>query len=180
MDKAAVFIDGGYLARVLKDEHGEVAVDFASLSEKLCQGCDRLRTYYYTCMPYQSSPPTAEERERYASMDRFIYSLRRIPRFEVRLGKLSYIKGDFVQKRVDVLLSVDLVRMSWGRQIQRAVLLSGDSDLVPAVQAAKEAGILTQVYYSRRSVHDELLQACDDRFEITRELIDSIKLKKNR
>jgi len=177
MDKAAVFIDGGYLARVLKDEYREVAIDFLALSEKLCQGCDRLRTYYYTCMPYQSSPPTTEEKARYAAMDRFVYSLKKIPRFEVRLGKLSYIRGEFVQKRVDVLLSVDLVRMSWGRQIQRAVLLSGDSDLVPAVQAAKEAGILTQVYYSRKSFHDELLQASDDRFEITKELINSVKLK---
>jgi uncharacterized LabA/DUF88 family protein len=164
------------LARVLKDEYGEAAVDFGVLSEKLCQGCERLRTYYYTCMPYQSSPPTAEERARYAAMDRFIYSLKKISRFEVRLGKLSHIHGEFVQKRVDVLLSVDLVRMSWGRQIQRAVLLSGDSDLVPAVQAAKDAGVLTQVYYSKRSVHDELLQACDDRFEITREFINSVKL----
>ena len=129
-------------------------------------------------MPYQSSPPSAEEKARYAAIDRFIYSLKKIPRFEVRLGKLSYIHGEFVQKRVDVLLSVDLVRMSWGRQIQRAVLLSGDSDLVPAVQAAKDAGVLTQVYYSRRSVHDELLQACDDRFEIIRELIDSVKLER--
>jgi len=177
MDKASVFIDGGYLARVLKDEYGEAAIDFGVLSEKLCKGCERLRTYYYTCMPYQSSPPSSEERARYAAMDKFIYSLKKIPRFEVRLGKLSYIRGEFFQKRVDVLLSVDLVRMSWGRQIQRAVLLSGDSDLVPAVQAAKDAGVLTQVYYSRRSVHDELLQACDDRFEITRELVNSAKLK---
>jgi len=60
------------------------------------------------------------------------------------------------------------------------VLLSSGSDPVPGVQAAKEAGILTQVYYSRRSVHDELLQACDDRFEITRELIDTVRLKRNR
>jgi len=27
MDRAAVFIDGGYLARVLKDEYGEAAID---------------------------------------------------------------------------------------------------------------------------------------------------------
>jgi len=178
MDKAAVFVDGGYFSRILKDEYGEAAIDFHVLSEKLCQGCDRLRTYYYNCMPYQSNPPTQDERTRYAAMDRFLYSLKKIPRFEVRLGKLSYVHGEFVQKRVDVLLSVDLVRMSWGRQIQRAVLLSGDSDLVPAVQAAKDAGVLTQVYYSKRSVHDELLQACDDRFEITRDLIESVKLRR--
>jgi uncharacterized LabA/DUF88 family protein len=177
MDKAAVFIDGGYLARILKDEYSEAQVDFGALSERPCRDCELLRTHYYTCMPYQGNPPTADQRARYASMDRFIYSLKKIPRFEVRLGKLSYIQGEYVQKRVDVLLSVDLVRMSWGRQIQRAVLLSGDSDLVPAVQAAKEAGILTQVYYSERSVHDELLQACDDRFVITRELIESARMR---
>ena len=56
MDKASVFIDGGYLARVLKDEYGEAAIDFGVLSEKLCKGCERLRTYYYTCMPYQKQP----------------------------------------------------------------------------------------------------------------------------
>ena len=126
-------------------------------------------------MPYQSSPPTEEERERYAAVDRFIYSLKKIPRFEVRLGKLGRHGTEFVQKRVDALLSVDLVRMSWGDQIDRAILITGDSDFVPAVQAAKDAGVLVQLYYAPGCVHDELLQVCDDRFEITKELIDSVK-----
>jgi uncharacterized LabA/DUF88 family protein len=126
-------------------------------------------------MPYQSSPPTKEESERYAAMNRFVYSLKKLPRFEVRLGKLERRGTEFVQKRVDVLLSVDLVRMSWGRQIDRAILVTGDSDFVPAVQAAKDAGVLVQLYYFPGFVHDELLQACDDRIEITKELIDSVK-----
>jgi len=175
MDKAVVLIDGGYLAHLLKEVFGEPKKDFEDLSEKLCENVERLRTYYYYCMPYQSSPPTEEEKERYAAADRFIYSLKKIPRFEVRLGKLSRRGTEFVQKRVDVLLSVDLVRMSWGRQIDRAILITGDSDFVPAVQAAKDAGVLVQLYYHPGFVHDELLQACDDRFIITKELIDSVK-----
>lgn len=178
MGRAAVFIDGGYLANVLKDRFGEAKIDFGVLSDKLCTNVERLRTYYYYCMPYQSSPPTREESERYAATDRFIYSLRKIPRFEIRLGKLGRRGAEFIQKRVDVLLSVDLVRMSWGHQIDRAILITGDSDFVPAVQAAKDAGVLVQLYYTPRFVHDELLQACDDRFEITKELIDSVKLAK--
>jgi len=176
MDKVAVFIDGGYLANILKNQFGEARIDFGAFSDKLCGNAERLRTYYYTCMPYQSNPPTEEESKRYAAADRFIYSLKKIPRFEVRLGKLALRGGDFIQKRVDVLISVDLVRMSWGGQIDRAALVTGDSDFVPAVQAAKDAGVLVQLYYHPKFRHDELLQVCDDRFIITRELIDSVRL----
>lgn len=153
-------------------------MDFLKLSERLCSETERLRTYYYNCMPYQSDPPTQEERERYSKAHRFLFTLRRLPRFEVRLGKLSHQGGTYVQKRVDILLAVDLVRMSWGKQIQRAVLVTGDSDFVPAVQAAKDAGVLTQLHYSRNAVHDELLDVCDDCFEITPDLINEVTIEK--
>ncbi len=110
-------------------------------------------------------------------MDKFIYTLRRLPRFEVRLGKLGWAGGELVQKRVDILLTVDLVRMSWGRLIGTAILVTGDGDFVPAVEAAKDAGVLVQLYYSRSSIHDELLSAVDESFVITEELIDSCRMK---
>lgn len=178
MDKAAVFIDGGYLARVLEKDFGGIRIDLESFSNKLCEGAERLRTYYYFCMPYQSNPPTKEEKERYSAADRFVHALKMLSRFEVRLGKLGYHEGEYTQKRVDVMLSVDLVRMSWDKQIKRAVLVTGDSDFVPAVLAAKDAGVLTVLYYSTTSCHDELLEACDDTIEITKELLHSVKLKK--
>ena len=176
MDRSAVFIDGAHLVQVLKKQ-GEPAVDFLKLSERLCRGTERLRTYYYNCMPYQGHPPTRKETERFAKADKFLFTLRRLPRFEVRLGKLGRIGGQFVQKRVDILLAVDLVRMSWDKHIGTAVLLTGDSDFVPAVQAAKDAGVLTQLYFSSSAVHDELLDACDDCFEITTELIDGVRMQ---
>ncbi|UCG69597.1 MAG: NYN domain-containing protein [Thermoplasmata archaeon] len=176
MDRAVVLIDGGYLAKVLDSDFNRAKVDFLKLSEELCKGSDRLRTYYYNCMPYQHDPPTDEERRRFSAMDRFIYTLRKLPRFEVRLGKLGRIGGEFVQKRVDILMAVDLVRMSWGRQIGKAIMVTGDSDFVPAIEAAKDAGVLVQLYYSRSAIHDELLMAVDDCFEITKELIESCKI----
>ena len=82
----------------------------------------------------------------------------------------------FEQKRVAVLLSVDLVRMSWDHQIQKAIVLSGDSDFVPAVQAAKDAGVLTHLFYSAISFHDELRDAFDERTMISRELIEKCRI----
>jgi len=178
MDRSAIFLDGGYIDRVLSDEFGGARIDYGKLADLVAQGSERLRAYYYHCMPYQGSPPTAEERERHARMDSFIYHLRQLPRFEIRLGKLARRQGGFEQKRVDVMLSVDLVRMSWDHQIQRAVIVSGDSDYVPAVLAAKDAGVLVQVFYHPNSRHDELLQACDERFEITKQLVDKCLRKR--
>jgi len=177
--RASVFIDGGYFQKVLQYVFHSPKINFEVLSNKICGDCERLRTYFYYCMPYQSDPPTGVERERYASADKFIFSVSRLNRFEVRLGKLIYVPSskEYVQKRVDVLLSVDLVRMSWDHQIGKAILVTGDSDFVPAIQAAKDAGVLTVLYYSRAhpkvSALDELLYACDERVEITQDLIDS-------
>ena len=185
MARAAVFIDSGYFAKVLKLVFGEPKINFEAFSDKICGHDERLRTYYYYCMPYQSTPPTDEERERYARADKFVYNLRKLKRFEVRLGKLIFIPGikDFIQKRVDVLLSVDLVRMSWDHQIDKAILVTGDSDFVPAIQAAKDAGVVTVLYYSRGhplvGALDELLYVCDEQYEITKELIDSVRIEKN-
>lgn len=177
MDKSAVFIDGGYLTKVLERDFGKAKIDLLKFAEALAKGTDRLRTYYYNCMPYQSSPPTDEERRRFAAMDRYLHALRKLPRFEVRMGRLAYFGGQFVQKRVDILLAVDLVRMSWGRQIQKAILVTGDSDFVPAICAAKDAGVVTHVYYSRATVHDELLLACDERTEIDQKLVNASRMK---
>ena len=73
-------------------------------------------------------------------------------------------------------MAVDLVRMSWGRQIGKAVMVTGDSDFVPAIEAAKDAGVLVQLYYSRSAIHDELLMAVDDGFKITKELVDTCRI----
>lgn len=178
MARAAVFIDGGYFQKVLQNIFGSPKINFEIFSDETCGDYERLRTYYYYCMPHQSNPPTEEERRRYANTDRFVHSLGRLNRFEIRLGKLIYVPsvGEYIQKRVDVLFSVDLVRMSWDHQIGKAVLVTGDSDFVPAIQAAKDAGVLTVLYYSRGhpsvSAMDELLYACDERVEISQTLIN--------
>jgi uncharacterized LabA/DUF88 family protein len=186
MPRVVVLLDGGYLSALLKQE-GTASKDgriiaFPLNYEDFCNNLvaadeERVRTYYYTCMPYQSNPPTDEEKERYRRHNQFIYNLKRYNRFEVRLGRLKKVKDEFEQKRVDVLLSVDLVRMSWGKQIDRAIIVTADSDFVPAVQAAKEAGVITKLAYSSSlPVNNELLEAFDERIEITKDLLKKCRL----
>ncbi|HTV55512.1 MAG TPA: NYN domain-containing protein [Terriglobia bacterium] len=98
---------------------------------------------------------------------------RKVQRFQMRYGKLRRTgAGTFEQKRVDVLLGVDMVRLCSKKQIELAILIAGDSDLVPAVEASKEEGAIVRLYYKSQSVSDELLNVCDERYEIDQGFID--------
>ena len=182
MDKtAAVFVDNGYLSKVLKNQFGSAKINYELFSENICKKCSRFRTYIYDCPPYQSQFPTPEERQRAQQADKFFYSLNKLSRFEVRLGRLqkSFIGGGYQQKGVDVLLSVDLVTLSTSGKIDKAILVTADSDFVPAVRAAKEAKVLVEMYFCpAEPKSDELFQICDDRFHIDAELVKSSLMNK--
>lgn len=172
-NRVAVFIDNGYLSKVLNDGK---KIDFLKFCDKVCDGKERLRTYFYDCKPYISDPPTGEEKARTSQYNKFASRVEALPRFQMRFGKLRKNKdGSFEQKRVDILLAVELVRLSWSGQIGHAVIVSGDSDFVPAIEAAKDAGVITNLYYSRKSVHDELLSAVDERFEMDPAFFNAVK-----
>ncbi|MBI5886873.1 MAG: NYN domain-containing protein [Deltaproteobacteria bacterium] len=91
--KIAIFIDGGYLDKVVKNEFGiHVHIDYEKIAKELSLGKEILRTYYYHCEPYQSNPTTSDEKERFSKAQKFHSMLNKLPRYEVRLGKLQCIK----------------------------------------------------------------------------------------
>jgi NYN domain len=77
------------------------------------------------------------------------------------------IRPELRQKAVDTLIVIDLVRYADRRAMGRALVLAGDGDLVPAVQVAREAGVLiTLVTPSRHSVSAKLRELADRLIEI--------------
>jgi len=179
MNRCAVFIDGGYAKKVFQ-EFGNPRISYLKFSEYVAKNEERLRTYYYDCAPYVSSPPTPEEKARKSAFDKFKFALEREPRFQVRLGRLAKCRLsdgsiDFQQKMVDILLAVDLVQLSVQHRIERAILFANDSDFVPAIQIARNAGTVVELYYHvPPRPHDELMQACDECIHIDNHLIDNI------
>ena len=175
-EKASVFIDGGYLARILKDKFNEVRINFGKLSDELCKSinCTRLRTYYYTCEPLVRKGNQKDSR-RQATFQKFLSKLKRQSRFDVKLGKLQCINGVFKQKMVDVLMSLDIVNMSFDNQIQHIIIIAGDSDFIPAIKYAKYHGTIIHLFYHPSSIHNELLDYVDERYIITQELINKAK-----
>jgi uncharacterized LabA/DUF88 family protein len=180
MHKVCFFIDGAYLDHVVMASRGSRRVDYQALIYAIMEkaGSDRelIRAYYYHCLPYQDSPPTQEQSERFGKVQRFFRRLQRTQRFEVREGRLAYRGLDsegkpiFEQKRVDLLLGIDLVLQATKGCIDEAFIVAGDSDFIPAIRAAKVEGVVIYLVSGERP-HDDLLDEVDERIEITEELI---------
>ncbi len=179
MSRIANFIDGAYLDFLLKDRFGLPRLDFHRLAERMADSIEILRTYYYHCAPYQGSPPTPEERDRFSRADKFHKYLERLPRYEVRLGRLARRYDEhgnltFEQKRVDIKLGVDMALLAGKNQITHAALLAGDSDFLPAVEAAKIEGVLIHLYHGP-IYHKDLWDQCDERTLIDQAFIGEVR-----
>lgn len=180
-NRVAIFIDGAYLDYVLKEEFKGARIDYRALSEQLAGDSDILRTYYYHCLPHQGNPPTRQESDRYSTQRRFFNTLDRLPRYTVRLGRLAFRGVDengkprYEQKRVDILLGVDMVQLAAKQVIQDAVLVAGDSDFIPAITAAKSEGVLIRLFHGQRP-HSDLWQEADERIQFTQGFVDAVSM----
>ncbi len=172
-DRVAIFIDGGYLDKI--QESLGIYINYKKFIDCIVKDMPFLRAYYYHCPPYQSNPPTEFEKKLIAKKSKFFEYLRKIDQVEVRLGRLAK-KGDvFVQKAADILLAVDFVSLSLQSSIGSAFLVAGDSDFVPAVQAAKNAGVSVQLLYGgmQDRIRPELWDICDKRICMDMEFFKS-------
>lgn len=177
--KTAVFIDGPYFDRVLRD-CGSPRLDFEQLSAELAQPNELLRTYYYHSLPYLGPEPGDAEEARYVDKQRFFNALTRMNRFQVREGKMEYRGTDRESERPifeitqqDVALAVDLVLLAVKQRISDAVLVTGDSDFLPAIRLARSEGVIIHLYHGTGTWQPrrDLWEEADERMVITPDLL---------
>ena len=190
--RCAVFIDGAYLEKLLRDEQGGIPIDLEKLSDWLMERVRggtaeipmaHLRSYYYHALPWEPHEgATREERDRVQNKRSFFHRIEHLNRFEVRLGRTQRFFDEacgvyrFEQKGVDVLLSVDLVSLAARGDIQYAVLLAPDGDFVPAVKAAKNSG--TVIFLAAGETPPpawELRKECDQYIPLEREEMQRLR-----
>ncbi|MBU3923609.1 MAG: NYN domain-containing protein [Nanoarchaeota archaeon] len=176
-EKGVLFIDGEYLKKVLMKKLDGFKLDYLKFSDKICLDLElmRLRTYFYDCLPIiRKNNPLDIKLD--AKRQLFISQLKRLPRFEVRLGKLQLIGGKFRQKMVDVLMSLDVVEMCFGGKVGHVILVAGDSDFVPAIRKAKDCGIIVHLVCDRNSAHNELMDIVDEIHELNLDFVSGCEI----
>jgi uncharacterized LabA/DUF88 family protein len=159
MDRAAVFVDAGYLfaegsrllagqklrRSALRLEHDKIMGFMDELTRELT-GLPLLRVYWYDGAT--SAPNPAQ------------VALAYRPKLKLRLGLVD----DQGQRDVDGLLVADLVTLAKNRAICDALLLSGDDDLRAGVEEAQAFGVRVQLLAippARQNQAGALVQSAD-------------------
>jgi uncharacterized LabA/DUF88 family protein len=167
--KIAVLIDGGYL-RVKASKAGKVYnPDFIEKFAHQCKSQDEeiFRVLYYDCAPYAGTVtlPVSGNPYIFAGSDKWLADLAGGDLFAVRRGVLKFrgykpkrtpvnpagpptdadFDPDFEQKGVDMRIGLDIASYAANRCIGRIVLVTNDTDCVPAMKYGRRAGLQTVI-----------------------------------
>lgn len=102
------------------------------------------------------------------------------------MGQLAKIGVDqngepiFQQKRVDLMLGVDMALLAGKGKITHTALFAGDSDTIAAVEAVKQEGVIVTLWHGKLAgdcrPSRELYKLCDERVELTPQIVARIGL----
>ena len=155
-ERVMIFIDGSNLYHVLTQNCGRHDLVFEKFSEKLGDGRQVQRTYYYNIRQDPTYNPAAT-----AEQDKFMATLFDTPYLEVKLGVHRRQGDTMVEKGVDVMMSVDIVVGAFRDLYDTAIIVSGDGDFYPAMQAAKDLGKHTEVVAFESNLSPEAKRVAD-------------------
>jgi len=176
-ERVCIFIDGSNFYHCLRKDIGDVSVDFQKLAMELC-GKDRhlIRTYYYNA-PLDMS----HDKEKYKKQQQFFDTLRKMPNFKVILVRMQkrILNGKpyYVVKGDDIHIAVDMVMLAQNNSYDTAILVSGDGDFMPAVEAVQSFGKHVENAYFKTGHSWHLRQACDVSILLDKNFIQKCILK---
>lgn len=169
----ALFVDAGWFfaassdavfgqvheRRLIAWEPGRLIPDLVERAATLVpEGTELLRTYWYD----GSRNRLPEEHH---------LAVAEAPNVKLRLGRTT-TEG---QKGVDGLIIHDLITLALGGHIADAVVLSGDEDLLEAIESAQRSGTRVHLLEVRfGGVSRELLRTFDQRATINREFLEPL------
>lgn len=166
------FIDGGYVrkryAEAMNRVFGEAAEPDISNLHKWSYG-NRFgnaipqRFFYYDCLDdiKKDSETDDQFKMRVQHQTARFERIQSLAGFHIRLGSLSGKEQKTRQKKVDVLLAVEMLDHAFRKNMDAAFLLSGDGDFAPLVDGVTRLGTWVEVYYEPSSISKDLLLAAD-------------------
>jgi uncharacterized LabA/DUF88 family protein len=161
-----LFIDGGCL-RACLERISEVYADNQALRidyETLTKGYSKV--FYYDALPGRRSSETETEEEYRArtSAKRSLFDqLSSLDRFHVYEGDVrrSTSRRGPEQKKIDVMIAVDMLTHSFRRNMHQATLLTGDLDFKPLLDALVQEGMFVSLWFPPGETSKELKSAAD-------------------
>lgn len=139
-ETVAIYIDGGNLYRSLKNlgiPQKSMRVDYSAFMQDLVGDRILVSKRYYVGI-VRNADNTEKGEQMVKSQQKFLEYLR-TEGFDIKPGKIMYDDGKIREKGVDVKLSVDLVIGAVDNLYDTAIVISSDTDLIPAIKYVRNA-----------------------------------------
>jgi uncharacterized LabA/DUF88 family protein len=153
---------------------------------------EHFRTFIFDALPYVPDFGATEKHKEYrAKKDSYLKAIQYYEKIAVELGDVRpksthcpKCNANFtipVQKLVDVKISVRLVALGTTGIVKKIVLVAGDKDLLPAVDAIKDTGTTVRLaYVAEQDVQTskDLIRACPEKQKLEQPDIASCRFDK--
>jgi uncharacterized LabA/DUF88 family protein len=147
----AVFVDVANIFYAAKAAGADI--DYVTLLKAAVAGRDFVRAYAYTGL----DPENENQRNFHAFLARHGYKV-------VSKDIRKYGDGK-VKANLDIELVVDMMKTA--RNLDVAIVVSGDGDFAPAIRAVQEMGVRVEVISFRGNTSSDLIEAADVFYDIT-------------
>jgi uncharacterized LabA/DUF88 family protein len=138
-ERCIILIDGSNFFFKLKDLHlnNLLSFDFTRFGDSLCRGAQVVSAPYF--VGKVRTDGTEKSKRLQADQQRLLKHLA-THHFSYTLGYLLKSDGVYHEKGVDVALAVSILVAAYENLADRIILVSSDTDLLPAIKKAQEMG----------------------------------------
>ena len=144
-----------------------------------------LRVLYYDAPEYHGRQrlPVSNEMKHFTGNDDFLKSLGQLQQFAIRRGILAWrdwklrrtpvadraltdkdFQPNLEQKGVDMRIGLDIANLATNRAADRIILVTGDTDMIPAMKHARISGLqiaVIQLPEPTKRIHRRLVEHSD-------------------
>ena len=137
--RCIVFIDGSNFYFKLKDLglHNLLNFDFTNFAHMLCSENKLIFAKYY--IGKIRTDGTEKTRKLFDNQQKLLGHLKK-HNYQYSLGYLLKSRDVFHEKGVDVNIAVDMLVSTYENLCDRIILVSSDTDLIPAIVKARQKG----------------------------------------
>lgn len=138
-EKIAIYIDGNNFYKYLKDKEvnfpKKVKFNFSKFADFLANGRKCISKRYYVGIA-RNVFKNKKSQQLVRGQQKFLSHLENED-FTIKRGRVMYDKGRIREKGTDVKIAVDLIVGAIEDKYDTAILVSSDTDLIPAVNYVK-------------------------------------------
>lgn len=169
--KSIVLIDGGNFYHKLKDLklHYLLKFDFSGFAKMLVGRDQIVQVIYY--VGKIRTDGTKKTKKLFDGQQRLLGSLKK-QKVKYSMGYLMKSGGKYREKGVDVAIAVDMLVAMYENLCDRIILVSSDTDLLPAVDKAKEKGKIVEYVGFSHKVSVAMVARCTESRLLKREDVE--------